>query len=266
MIKYEIDSHLFSQKLSSLLIRKEMIDKKGKPDKIALYNLLYPTDIITEENCKTARQSVTDKTRNISNWLKGNNYPKTISDVLALCNALDCDLDYFFTNMPAPTHDLEFISKETNLSCDAILYIQSATEYEQLILDTILKKKYFWDICYAIYSYMQTYYKEFQIQDNRTENVKLQDKEKMEFAEYRATKHFSNTLINKLAKDEDIKKYNKYEHDRESLRHAILSGDFNKSMGQELEEEFEKFKKSGKGGFNDFIEYLEKEENSSKTT
>ena len=115
-----------------------------------------------------------------------------------------CDLDYFFTNMPAPTHDIEFISKETNLSCDAILYIQNATEYEQLILDTILKKEYFGDICYAIYSYMQTYYKEFQIQDDSTENVKLQDKEKMEFAEYRATKHFSDTLINKLANDEDI--------------------------------------------------------------
>lgn len=264
-MKYEIDTHLFSQKLSSLLIQKDMIDKKGKPDKIALYNLLCPTDVITENDCRTDRQSVTDKTRNISNWLKGNNYPKRISDVLALCNALDCDLDYFFTNMPAPTHDIEFISKETHLSCDAILYIQNATEYEQLILDTILKKEYFWDICYAIYSYMQTYYKEFQIQDDSTENIKLQDKEKMEFAEYRATKHFSDTLINKLAKDEDIKKYNKYEHDMEILRHVILSDDFRKSMEQ-ASEEFEKFRKSGKGGFNDFIEYLKKERNSGKTT
>lgn len=112
---------------------------------------------------------------------------------------------------------------------------------------------------------MQTYYKEFQIQDDSTENIKLQDKEKMEFAEYRATKHFSNTLINKLAKDEDIKKYNKYEHDMEILRHVILSDDFKKSMEQ-ASEEFEKFRKSGKGGFNDFIEYLEKERNSGKTT
>lgn len=119
LLKYEIDTHLFSNKLSSLLIKKGMINKRDEPDKIALYNLLYPTDAITDEDCKINRQAVTDKTRNISNWLKGNNYPKRISDVLALCNALDCDLDYFFTNMPAPTHDLEFISHETGLSSQA---------------------------------------------------------------------------------------------------------------------------------------------------
>ena len=37
-MKYEIDTHLFSQKLSSILIEKGMIDKKGNPYKIALYN------------------------------------------------------------------------------------------------------------------------------------------------------------------------------------------------------------------------------------
>lgn len=264
-MKYEINAHLFSKKLSSLLVKKGMKNKKGEPDKIALYNLLYPTNAITDEDCKIDRQAVTDKTRNISNWLKGNNYPKRISDVLDLCNALDCDLDYFFTNMDAPTHDIEFVSKETNLSCDAVLYIQNATEYEQLVLDTMLKKEYFWDICYAIYSYMQTYYKELQIQDANTENVKLQDKEKMEFAEYRATKHFSNTLINKISKDEDIRKYNKYEHDREILQHVILSDDFKKGI-QRATDELKKFMESGKGGFNDFIEYLEKENNSNKAT
>lgn len=118
-MKYEINTHLFAQKLSALLINKGMINKKGEPEKIALYNLLYPTDAITDEDCKISRQAVTDKTRNISNWLKGNNYPKRISDVLTLCNALDCDLDYFFTDMPAPTHDLEFISHETGLSAQA---------------------------------------------------------------------------------------------------------------------------------------------------
>lgn len=70
ILKYEIDTHLFSQKLSSLLRQKNMIDKKGKPDKIALYNLLNPTDVLTEDDCRTDRQYVTDKTRNISNWLR----------------------------------------------------------------------------------------------------------------------------------------------------------------------------------------------------
>lgn len=118
-MKYEIDTHLFSHKLSSILIQKGMTNKKGEPDKIALYNRLYPTNAITDEDCKKDRQSVTDKTRNISNWLKGNNYPKRISDVLELCNALNCDLDYFFTSMPAPTHDLDFISQKTGLSAQA---------------------------------------------------------------------------------------------------------------------------------------------------
>lgn len=167
--------------------------------------------------------------------------------------------------MEAPTHDIEFISQETNLSCDSVLYIQTATEYEQLILDTILKKEYFWDICHAIYSYMQTYYKEIQIQNSSIENINLQDKEKMEFAEYRATKHFSNTLVNKISKDEDIKKYNKYEHNMETLRHTILSDNFKKSM-QQASDEFEKFRLSGKGGFNDFIEYLEERGDSDETT
>lgn len=44
-----------------------------------------------------------------------------------------------------------------------------------------------------------------------------------EFAEYRATKHFSDTLINKIAKDEYIRNYNNYEHEMEILRHAMAS-------------------------------------------
>lgn len=261
-MKYEINEHLFAKKLSQLLIKKGLVDKKGEPNKIALYNLLQPNNPITEAECKQDRQHVTDKTRNISNWLQGKNYPKRISDVLDLCNALDCDLDYFFTDMPAPTHNLEFIADNTNLSSDAIIYLQNATEYEQLILDTILRKKYFWDICYAIYSYMQTFYKEINIKDNHTINIVLKESEKMEFAEYRATKHFSNVLINKLANDEDIKKYNKYEHNMETLRITLT----NPILAQNMENAsnmYDEFREAGKGGFNDFIKHLEKEEKKS---
>lgn len=261
LLKYVIDEHLFSQKLSSLLLKKGLIDKKGKPDKIALYNLLYPTNPITNEDCKLDRQAVTDKTRSISNWLAGHCYPKRISDVLELCNALNCDLDYFFTDMPAPTHDIEFIANNTNLSCDAILYLQNSTEYEQLILDTILKKEYFWDICYSIYSYMQTYYKELHIQDKNTGNIILKESEKMEFAEYRATKHFSDVLVNKIANDEDIKKYNKYEHDMEILHKTLTNLTFEKNMKNALKD-FDDFHKAGKGGFNDYIKYLESKKGS----
>lgn len=258
-MKYEINEHLFAQKLSLIMKKKGML-YKGKPDKVALYNLLYPDDLITENIRKTDSQHVVDKTRAISNWLNAKNYPKKISDVLSLCNALDCDLDYFFTKMPAPTHDLQFISNNTSLSSDAITYLINATEYEQLILDTILRKGYFYDICNAVYSYMQTYYKEFHIKDKHTVDTTLEETEKMEFAEYRASKHFSNVLTRKLAKDEDIKKYNKYEHDRETL----IVGFQKPAIRQELKDGdkmLDEFRKSGKGGFNDFIKSLEEDEN-----
>ncbi len=193
--------------------------------------------------------------------------PKVETDILlAYSEYFNVSIDYLLCLTDIPFKDKEIPKlEELRLSSDAILYIKNASEYEQLTLDTLLKKKYFRDICYAIYSYMQTYYKEFQIQDNNTGNVRLQDKEKMEFAEYRATKHFSDTLINKIAKDEDIKKYNKYEHSLETLQHVILDSNFMKNMEQALNE-FEKFRKSGKGGYNDFIEYLEKEKKSGETT
>lgn len=193
--------------------------------------------------------------------------PKIETDILlAFSEYFNVSIDYLLCSTDIPFKNKEIPKlEELRLSSDAIMYIKNASEYEQLVLDTLLKKKYFWDICYAIYSYMQTYYKEFQIQDANTENVKLKDKEKMEFAEYRATRHFSDTLINKISKDEDIKKYNKYEHDLEILRHVVSSNDFIKGVKQ-ASDEFEKFKKEGKGGFNDFIEYLEKKKNSDKTT
>lgn len=129
-MKYKDNPHLFAQKLSKIMIDKGMIDKKGKPDKVALYNLLYPNDLITEETRKNDSQFVVDKTRTISNWLNGKNYPKKITDVFLLCNTLDCDLDYFFTDMHAPTHNIEFISLETGLSNNAINMLKILLDYK----------------------------------------------------------------------------------------------------------------------------------------
>lgn len=137
-MKYEDDLHFFSLKLSKLLVNKGMIDKKGNPDKIALYNALYEHDKITDELCKKDRQAVTDKTRIVDNWIKGKNYPKRISDVLALCNALDCDLDYFFTDMNAPTHNLEFISQEVGLSVQAINKLIDYDTNIKYLLDSLI--------------------------------------------------------------------------------------------------------------------------------
>lgn len=95
---------------------KNLLNKKGRPDAIKLYNLLYPSDEITDEFIKKDRQAVTDKTRKIDNWIKGKNYPKNISEIMALCNAFGCDMDYFFTDMQCKTHDKQFIQDYTGLS------------------------------------------------------------------------------------------------------------------------------------------------------
>lgn len=193
--------------------------------------------------------------------------PKVETDILlAYSEYFNVSIDYLLcsTDIPFKNNEIPKL-EELGLSSDAILYIKNASEYEQLILDTILKRKYFWDICYAIYSYMQTYYKELQIQDSDTGDVKLQDKEKMEFAEYRATKHFSDTLINKISKDEDIREYNKYEHDIETLQHVVSNNDISEIVKQSSDE-FEKFRKSGKGGLKAFKKHLEKVTNSNETT
>lgn len=117
---YVIDLHLFSKKLCSIMKKKKLTDKKGNPCPISLYNMLYPNDIITEAELKEDRQKATDKTRNIRNWINGKNYPKNISDILRLCNALEVDLDYLFTDMKCKTHDIQYISDKTGLSEDAI--------------------------------------------------------------------------------------------------------------------------------------------------
>lgn len=141
-MKYEIDLHLFSKKILSIIKKRGLVDKNGKPDKIAFFNILYPSAAITDEECSQDRQKVTDTTRTVDNWLKGKNYPKRISDILHLCNSLGCDLDYFFTDMDAPTHDLNFISKETGLSSEAIEKICNySPQIKELINRLILNSK-----------------------------------------------------------------------------------------------------------------------------
>lgn len=140
-MKYEVDLHSFGGKLSSLMIQKGLIDKKGNPDPIALHNLLYPNNTITEQQIKNDRQKVTDTTRKYSNWLKGKNYPKTIPELIDLCNVLNCDLDYFFSSLEAPTHDLDYISNTTGLSLESINELNLMTTNDKLILNTFIETK-----------------------------------------------------------------------------------------------------------------------------
>ena len=120
------------------MIEKGMIDKKGKPDKVALYNLLFPNAIITEDLRQQDPQKVVDLTRTISYWLKGNRYPKTINSILDICNALNCDLDYFFTDLKAPTHDIQFISTQLNISYKSVMEIIKYDSEIKKLLDSII--------------------------------------------------------------------------------------------------------------------------------
>lgn len=121
MDKYVIDLHEFSKKLCSLMVKKGMVYNGNKPDPIALYNAMHKNDQIIIKNMIGFRRSdYTQKIRPQINWINGENYPKRISDILELCNALDCDLDYLFTDMQCQTHDVQFIHDYTGLSEDAI--------------------------------------------------------------------------------------------------------------------------------------------------
>lgn len=122
-MKYVSDLQLFSKKLCKLMKDKGMTYKNDLPDPVLLYNAFYPHDqlqIIDKTGKGFGRSEYSEKTRKFDNWIKGKAYPKTINDMLQLCNALDCDLDYFFTDMECSTHDFQFIHDKTGLSEDSI--------------------------------------------------------------------------------------------------------------------------------------------------
>lgn len=234
-MKYVSDLRLTSQKLGELIKKKGMIDKKGNPDKTAFYNMLHPDSPITEEfRHKYGSKKAYDATRSIDNFLKGNNYPNSIEDILDMCNALDCDLDYLFTgDLEVPTHDLKFVTEETGLSVDAVSYLKEAAPYEQLMLSIMLETGYFKEICLSIYSYMTMNYKEMSIEDSRHQKIQMDDMQKMAFARYQVTEYFLD-IINKISNDKNIKALNLYEQNKgfvakelENVRGSLPEKDFN---------------------------------------
>lgn len=198
-MKYENDLHLFSNKLKTILIEKGLTDLKKKPDIIALYNLLYPADTITEEQCKNDRQSVTDKTRAVANWVKGKNYPKTINDIISLCNCLDCDIDYFFTDMTAPTHDIEFISNTLNLSHTAITNLMTYDKECSELLDKMIinNDDMLKFLLSTLYTYIFSRYSTVTIENKLFDSSKtLEKQDSVNILKYDATESFK--LILKL--------------------------------------------------------------------
>lgn len=133
---YEIDLHFFAQKLSSLMKERGMVDKKGNPDSKELYKAMYPNNIETDSK---NGQSLTDKARAQDNWIKGKNFPQDITKLLELCNALNCNLDYFFTPMQEATHDMHYICEETGLTTQSVETLKKLHDREQYYTDHDMK-------------------------------------------------------------------------------------------------------------------------------
>lgn len=265
-MKYVFDFHLFSKRLTEYMVNHNMVDSKGKPDKIALYNRLNPNQAITEADIKSDRQKVTDKTRYIDNWLKEKNLPR-LEDVISLCNALDCDFDYFFTNMKQTTRDLQYISTVTNLSESSIKYLENSKPYEYDLLDILLKNDYYKPLCFAIGDYLQTLlYKEMEIKDG-SDIQQISDSEKQDIAQFRATKRFIEVL-ELLATNEDAQKLNRFEHDLSDLRKSwkpstmyeqlVKTAQYltSKEFQDDVKQAEQEWKKSGLS-FNEYIEQME---------
>lgn len=112
-MRYEINLHIFGERLTQAM-NENGIDKRQ------LYNALNPDDRIKKDQ---KGQYVTDRLRNIDNWMNGVCYPKNIAVVLKLCNILNCDLEYLFCetlDSDCLTHETQFIHDKTGLSAKAI--------------------------------------------------------------------------------------------------------------------------------------------------
>lgn len=101
-------------------------------------------------------------------------------------------------------------------------------------------------------------FRSVQDQNLYIDNIKLQDTEKLEIAEYRATKRFSNLLIKKLASNDALKRYNYLQHCLETA-HAYLNSDSFKETISNVTE----LLKSGTKTFN---EICDKEDVATKKT
>lgn len=112
------DCEQFALKLGTLMKERNLVDKKGKPSHIELYNLFYPNDKISTS---AVGQAVIDKTRKFRDWINGKHFPKDLQDLLKLCNVLDCDIEYLFCEeVEHATRDEEFICNYLGLDKYAV--------------------------------------------------------------------------------------------------------------------------------------------------
>ncbi len=156
-MNYENNLHIFSERIISRMKKENLITKKGKPDVIALYNKLYPNDKITDELIKQDRQKVTDKTRSVSDWIKGKYYPRSIKDIMDLCNILNCSMDYLFDYNECSQHDIHFVHDYTGLSEETIDKLSDRISREWVCgaLDKLIPMQTFRYVLFHIFEYIK---------------------------------------------------------------------------------------------------------------
>lgn len=105
--------------------------KNWTPALVELHNKINPNDIITED---TDKNNKIDRYRD---WINGKTTPD-LEEFAKLCNALEVDSSYFFTDTEAPTRDICFISDALKLSPKAIEKLMCYDSGFLRILDNLI--------------------------------------------------------------------------------------------------------------------------------
>ena len=139
VLQKKFDPDLFHTRLSELLMRKGMVDKKGKPDHIQLYKALY-SNKTSEKNDELplTRTDYEQSARTQRNWLDGSSKPKSWNIMTHLCNVLECDMEYLMGyDSQYSSRDEQFVCEYLGLSRNVVSKIHEMSQYASLDNSTI---------------------------------------------------------------------------------------------------------------------------------
>ena len=132
---------IFGKQLQKRMKQKDIWDNEhNKPDLERLFILMHP-DKITEVDRNTKEPKyIHSKTRAIRTWTDGQIIPD-IETIVKLCNILDCDIRYLFTeNAEMPNRDIDYLCQTYNINREssenllAITKDKAAVEMLNIIL------------------------------------------------------------------------------------------------------------------------------------
>ncbi len=133
-----ITKEIFSTKLKNRLIKLGLceIKKTGTenwtPALVELHNRINPNYIITDKD--TDKNNKVDKYRD---WINGIRTPN-LEEFAKLCNALEVDSSYFFTDTEAPTPEIHNMTNNLKLSSQAIEKLMCYDSGLKKILDALI--------------------------------------------------------------------------------------------------------------------------------